>query len=1273
MAGITIVLNFFLVCTLLLPPFASIVSASSAHDECAALSDIYGSLNGSTWIVPWNASAIASASNCCALGLHGVVCDPLTDRVVELSLPSNNLAGQFPGSVCTFSVLQNLDLSGNAISAKRLPVCLFGLSFLRRLDLSKNLLEGELFTFSSQRNLTYIDVSFNLLNGTLSSSHFDALSNLTLLNLVRNNFGGQVSHWIHSLKSAKAVYLDRNTFSGEFAWDIRDGHPLERLSLSSNFFTGCPTVQATVNNSLSYLNLASNNFSCNSSFLTNLTSLEYLNVAQNGFFGGLSNWVCEMRRLRVLDVKENKLSDALPQCIGNLTMLESMDVSSNLFFGQLPETLGNLQALKSLLLFANRFDGCLPASLGKLRLLERLLIHSCGLQCSLPESLGNLSRLTVLYAFGNGFSGPIPSTFGALSALKEMLLFSNQLSGPIPESLGNLSVVENLYLFSNMLTGTIPASIGLLPMLKDLQLQANYLSGSLSDYVFTAPIASLNLALNNFTGSIPHSICGLAGRLSFLYLSNNHFSEFPVCVFHALLILDVSVNRLQSFPFRAALYFPSLAVLDVSFNLLSGDFPLPLFTADARLRSLSLAYNRFQGDLPIYPCGYPDVASGTVLPINLANGLMDVDVSGNIVTGIPGYFDFNACARCQIPYASLSILRMSSSAIPLQFPSKYVTFGNRSCLVASAPLSYFLPFFRGLKLLDLSNNSLGGDLQLLFDNVPLLNGVDIRNNPSANLSALAKDRITTLFTFSSSSAYPYSKEMTCFMPVTASGRLQLLTDPSFFFYKNCYCRPGYFGKPPHCRPCLSSHASCSFASDSDASLLPPLETWSESGNVLANDGYFASPETAVHLMKTDTAYPQTVEICANAGSSLTPCKASHSASCVPGYESRLCSRCSRLYFKSGDRCVRCPEGVGLIFFGIAIVCVISVIFVWSYFVGSSSSGIVKILIFFLQTLSFCKVPMPEGLYLLTQNSSSSMMGSIPGPECFIDGWDFERSFITALLIPPFLCLATALIYCIGCLKIVCASSTGGMTKWKDTCTRSLLFLYAFFFVNTVNNVLPPLACANDSGDGNRYIISVPHALCEDWVQTSAGIGFAVYVVCIPFVFCIHVWKSGVLSGNPNVATAAVARQRFICSFFFAPYRNDCRFWEVLVYMKRVIVVSAFAAVSPLSAFRIFLLGFIFTACVVLQSAFLPYKNRWDNVLDVCSVALLSWNMMLKLQSDAIGVVDTNSMGIVIFCINLVFTAMLCTILLRRIFSQLKRRHAVHVQIVPGYTMFVKGP
>ncbi|KAK1381296.1 hypothetical protein POM88_028040 [Heracleum sosnowskyi] len=207
----------------------------------------------------------------------------------------------------------------------------------------------------------------------------------------------------------------------------------------------------------------------------------------------------EEGRVVSIEIWEYSIEDELGKLnFSSITYLETLDLSFCELNGSIPYQIGMLSKLNYLSLHNNYLTGELPSSFGNLIQLQTLDLSYRGLDGSMPYQIGMLSKLKDLSLQNNYLTGKIPSSFGevhiALGSLTELNyqnLGYNRLTGSIPV-FKNCSSLLEIDLSQNMLSGHIPEGLG---------------NCSSLEYVY--------LAGNNFTESVPYTLCGFSNLHSF--------------------------------------------------------------------------------------------------------------------------------------------------------------------------------------------------------------------------------------------------------------------------------------------------------------------------------------------------------------------------------------------------------------------------------------------------------------------------------------------------------------------------------------------------------------------------------------------------------------------------------------------------------------------------------------------------------------------------------------------------------------------------------------
>ncbi|KAH0452531.1 hypothetical protein IEQ34_019830 [Dendrobium chrysotoxum] len=394
-----------------------------------------------------------------------------------LSLPFNLLSGILDGILITKLLnLAILDLSSNLLSGE-LPASISHMPLLEQLILHDNQLNGLLPPeLANCTNLKILNLRYNNFNGNLAVVNFSSLSNLNNLDLGNNNFTGEIPTSLYSLKSLKALRLARNSLKGEIAPTMLELQALSYLSLSSDGLRNITTALQILKDckKLTAIILAKNFFkeampTDNEWENRYFQNLQVLSLAGCKLTGQVPLWLFNLSKLLVLDLSDNHLTGPVPAWLGSLPYLFYLDLSGNLLSGEIPPQITGLHAL-----MVDKFESRIDQGFLDLPVFIR------------PEKGSGLqyNQLTELppaiYLRSNTLHGTILPQIGQLKNLHVLDLSDNKFSGIIPVQLCNLTNLEKLDLSTNNLSGMIPSLLNSLHFL-----------------------ASFNVAYNNLEGPIP--------------------------------------------------------------------------------------------------------------------------------------------------------------------------------------------------------------------------------------------------------------------------------------------------------------------------------------------------------------------------------------------------------------------------------------------------------------------------------------------------------------------------------------------------------------------------------------------------------------------------------------------------------------------------------------------------------------------------------------------------------------------------------------------------
>ncbi|RWR78427.1 putative inactive receptor kinase [Cinnamomum micranthum f. kanehirae] len=345
------------------------------------------------------------------------------------------------------------------------------------------------------------------------------------------------------------------------------------------------------------------------------------------------------------------------------------------------------------------------------------------------STLNPLRMLQNLTLSGNFLTGRVVPTIGAIASLQHLDLSGNQFYGPIPGRIMDLWGLGYLNLSSNKFTGRFPVGIRNLQQLRVLDLHSNSLSGDIGALLSELRnVEYVDVSSNLFNGGIrldSQNLSSLANTVRYVNLSSNKlvgelFSDESIQLFRNLAVLDVSYNQLTGkLPLFGSL--PSLRVLRVGNNQLNGSIPAEIFSSSIPLGELDLSSNGFSGSVLSFnstTLKILNLSSNTLsssLPSELGN-CVTVDLSKNMLHGdlssIQGWGDM------------LENIDLSSNALSGSFPD-------------------VISHFTRLSSIKIRNNSLVGVLPAVLGNLPNLTTIDLSINslngtiPSSFFTSLA--------------------------------------------------------------------------------------------------------------------------------------------------------------------------------------------------------------------------------------------------------------------------------------------------------------------------------------------------------------------------------------------------------------------------------------------------------------------------------------------------------------------------------------------------------
>ncbi|XP_020547246.1 probable LRR receptor-like serine/threonine-protein kinase At4g20940 [Sesamum indicum] len=322
----------------------------------------------------------------------------------------------------------------------------------------------------------------------------------------------------------------------------------------------------------------------NMSSLSGLRYLEKLNLAGNDFGSQIPSGILNLKHLMHLNLSDAGFRGQVPIEVSLMRRLVTLDLSYKLGYNSLEiedlnlkMLLQNLTGLRELYLDGIQMSSAVLNFFANFSHLTTLSLSGCDLRGSFPNMIIQIPTLENLDLSYNVFlTGSIPQ-FHRNASLRTMLLRYTNFSGPLPNSIGNLSMLSEIDTNFCSFIGPIPSMISTLTKLIHVDLSWNFFTGSIPPFYMSKNLQSVDLSINSLSGSIPKCLFSLPS-LQILFLSYNQLS-----------------GRVYEF---STLHFPNILVLDLSNNKLEGQIPNSFFTLE-RLEILDLSGNFFNGTVQL--------------------------------------------------------------------------------------------------------------------------------------------------------------------------------------------------------------------------------------------------------------------------------------------------------------------------------------------------------------------------------------------------------------------------------------------------------------------------------------------------------------------------------------------------------------------------------------------------------------------------------------------------------------------------------------------------
>ncbi|KAK6943460.1 Leucine-rich repeat-containing N-terminal, plant-type [Dillenia turbinata] len=553
----------------------------------------------------------------------------MSKNLTEIILSHNQLTGSVPSTYWEgFQRLVNVDMRNNSLQG-RVPLSLFSLPSLQQIQLSYNLLNGqinEVINPSSFSSLNTIDLQSNKLTGPIPKFFFK-FQKLSVLLLSFNSFSGQIQvDMFQNLRNLTRLELSHNNLSiGSLNRSFTTLSPrFATLKLASCYLKEFPYL-ANQSRLLS-LDLSNNLLSGEvPSWIWSLQSLQQLNLSHNNLVGIQGS--PQNSSILFLDLSSNLLNGTTPT---PPRLASYVDYSNNLLISSIPDDIG--QHFIFALFFSlsnNSLTGAIPESFCNAAYLQVLDLSNNNLNGLIPPCLIRKENLVVLSLRANNLVGGISGAFPSGCRLQTLDLGANRLEGKIPTSLVNCTMLEVLNLGHNQLHDTFPCWLESLPTLRVLVLRDNNFHGPIGcEYIKNNSsfemLQIVDLSLNNFSGHLP-SHCFLTWKammanedeaeselnhLKFgvLELSRVYYQDVVTITIKGLEMelvkiltiftsIDFSNNNFDGLIPDEMGELQSLYVLNLSGNAFTGYIPSSLGNLK-QLESLDLSHNQLTGKIP---------------------------------------------------------------------------------------------------------------------------------------------------------------------------------------------------------------------------------------------------------------------------------------------------------------------------------------------------------------------------------------------------------------------------------------------------------------------------------------------------------------------------------------------------------------------------------------------------------------------------------------------------------------------------------------------------
>ncbi|KAK8334186.1 hypothetical protein V6Z12_A10G252200, partial [Gossypium hirsutum] len=448
------------------------------------------------------------------------------------------------------------------------------------------------------------------------------------------------------------------------------------------------------------------------------SNLEILKLSFNDFHDGILSKVKSLPNLKILDLRNNTIESL--QHLQDMN-LEELDLGGNRLKNNDLTYIKGL-SIKSLNIGGNLLQGSINIGDGERQLklinLEKLDLSYNLFNNTLLARLGGLSNLKSLNVGNNLIKGSINiiEELDGLINLEELMLDGSHLNNNILQSIGVLNSLKALslhdctYPSENALEGELPSCLANLSSLYHLDISGNQFIGNVfhlsncttkelhnevpNFLYYQYDLRVIDLSYNNFGGKAPLWLLENNTRTEAFLMKGNSFINRDL-QFHSrpnsyMSVVDLSENKIQGqIPTNICSIFPQLLGLNLSKNILEGNIPPCLGSLDFDFY-LDLSHNQLSGGIPekLAKCD-------ELVFLGLSNNRLSGKISPTIFS-----------------LQKLNFLYLDGNNFDGRLPSIDIT------IVRLSPLM----------VMDLSNNSLSGELPRWMSNLSKLVALSLSNN-----------------------------------------------------------------------------------------------------------------------------------------------------------------------------------------------------------------------------------------------------------------------------------------------------------------------------------------------------------------------------------------------------------------------------------------------------------------------------------------------------------------------------------------------------------------